>query len=271
MRVLAFVAGLAAVFGLAFGVGRLADPDTAPVAEHGDGGHDSGGHGGHEAAATPAAVHLALVDRLLGPGRQDVSFQVQDHDGQPVTTYDVKHEKDLHLIVLDTRDLTDFQHVHPVRAADGTWTARLQLQPGTSYRMYADGATRRQDFVATADLTTTGHHPGPRGVPEPATTDQVDGLTVDLDNGHDTARLTVTRGGRPVTLEPYLGALGHLVVIRVDDLSYLHVHPEEGATPTFAVAGLAPGRYRYFFDFKVDGVVRTAAYTVDIGQGHDHD
>jgi hypothetical protein len=272
MRVLAFVAGLAAVFGLAFGVGRLADPDTAPVAEHGDGGHDSGGHGGHEAAAaTPAAVHLALVDRLLGPGRQDVSFQVQDHDGQPVTTYDVKHEKDLHLIVLDTRDLTDFQHVHPVRAADGTWTARLQLQPGTSYRMYADGATRGQDFVATADLTTTGHHPGPRGVPEPATTDQVDGLTVDLDNGHDTARLTVTRGGRPVTLEPYLGALGHLVVIRVDDLSYLHVHPEEGATPTFAVAGLAPGRYRYFFDFKVDGVVRTAAYTVDIGQGHDHD
>jgi len=56
------------------------------------------------------------------------------------------------------------------------------------------------------------------------------------------------------------------------------VHPEDGATPTFAVSGLAPGRYRYFFDFKVDGVVRTAAYTVDIGSGmpmgteeHSHD
>ncbi|MBW8752439.1 MAG: hypothetical protein JF565_13595, partial [Propionibacteriales bacterium] len=78
----------------------------------------------------------------------------------------------------------------------------------------------------------------------------------------------VSKAGQPVALEPYLGALGHLVVIRTDDLSYLHVHPAEGATPVFAVSGLAPGRYRYFFDFKVDGVVRTAAFTVDVGSAH---
>jgi hypothetical protein len=266
-RVVAFVAGLAAIFGLAFGVGRIADPDTAPVAAHGD------EHAGdeHEAMGEPAAVHLALTSRELAPGRQDVAFQVQDQVGRAVTTFDTKHEKDLHLIVLDTRDLTDFQHVHPSRAADGTWAAQLVLQSGTSYRMYADGSTHGQDFVATADIHTTGHHPGPRGVPEPATRDRVDGLNVDLANGHDAARLAVTRDGRPVELEPYLGALGHLVVIRVDDLSYLHVHPEEGATPTFAVAGLAPGRYRYFFDFKVGGVVRTAAYTVDVTRAGSHD
>jgi hypothetical protein len=268
VRVVAFVVGLAAVFGLAFGVGRVVDPDAAPVAAHEGGEH---AEGEHAAMGEPAAVHLALTSRELTPGRQEVSFQVRDQDGRAVTTFDTKHEKDLHLIVLDTRDLTDFQHVHPSRAADGTWSARLVLQSGTSYRMYADGSTQGQDFVATADIHTTGHHPGPGGVPEPATRDRVDRLTVDLANGHDSARLTVTRDGRPVDLEPYLGALGHLVVVRVDDLSYLHVHPEEGATPTFAVAGLAPGRYRYFFDFKVGGVVRTAAYTVDIGQGHDHD
>jgi hypothetical protein len=196
-----------------------------------------------------------------------VSFQVQDHAGEPVTSFDTRHEKQLHLIVLGTRSLTDFQHVHPTMAPDGTWTARLALAPGTSYRLYADGRTHGQDFVATADVFTTGHHPAPGPVPQPATRDAVDGLAVDLDNGDGSARLTVTRDGTPVELEPYLGALGHLVVIRVDDLSYLHVHPEDGPTPTFAVSGLAPGRYRYFFDFKVDGVVRTAAYTVDVGTG----
>lgn len=271
IRVGAFALGLAAVFGLALGVGSIADPDTAPAADHGTGGHDEGHDTGHDAA--PTSVHLALAARHLQPGSAvPVSFQVQDDEGRPVTAYDVEHEKELHLIVLDTRDLTDFQHVHPTRASDGTWTAQLALAPGTPYRLYADGSTGGSGFLATADLHTTGHDPGPVGVPAPATADRVDGLTVDLEQDDDVARLTVTRNGEPVTLEPYLGALGHLVVIRVDDLSYLHVHPEEGAAPEFAVAGLAPGRYRYFFDFQVDGVVHTAAFTHDVGtEEHDHD
>ena len=287
LKVVGFVMGLAAVFALAFGVGNIADPDTEPVAEHDSAGHDGStgdsGHGGHDAAATPASIHLALAQRSFDPGDAEVSFQLQDDDGRPVTRYDVEHEKELHLIVLDTRDLTDFQHVHPTRAADGTWTARLRLGPGTPYRLYADGSTGGADFLATADVFTTGGHPGPQGVPEPSTRDRVDGLTVDLDQTDDTATLHVTEDGGPVELEPYLGALGHLVVIRVDDLEYLHVHPEAGETPVFAVSGLAPGRYRAFFDFQVEGVVRTASFTVDVGsstptgsdgadhEGGDHD
>ena len=268
VRIAAFVAGLAAIFAAAFGVGALADPDTESVAEHGGAGHDEGmGHAGHE--QTPStSVHLALTRRSYGPGPAEVSFQLQDAAGTPVTSYDVKHEKDLHLIVLGARELTDFQHVHPAMAADGTWTARLRLQPGTAYRLYADGSTGGGDFLATADIWTTGGHPAPGPVPEPVTTDEVDGYTVDLDQSDGTATLRVTKAGRPVTLEPYLGALGHLVAIRVDDLAYLHVHPEEGATPVFAISGLAPGRYRYFFDFQVGGVVRTASFTIDIGSDH---
>lgn len=265
-RVVAFVVGLVAVFALAFGIGRVADPGTTPVADHESGGHGSGDRGGHGTAAVPPPVHLALTRRMLAPGPDvPVSFQLQDAQGRPVTAYDVEHEKELHLIVLGTRSLTDFQHVHPTRAADGTWTARLSLQPGTSYRLYADGSTGGSAFLATADVFTTGHHPAPGPVPAPSTRDVVDGLTVDLHQADGVASLSVTRAGAPVTLQPYLGALGHLVVIRTDDLSYLHVHPQGGtATPTFEVAGLAPGRYRYFFDFQVDGVVHTAAFTHDV-------
>jgi hypothetical protein len=266
VRVAAFLAGLVAVFALALAVGRVVDPGTAPAAEHAA----AGGHG-HTGAAAPAAaptVHLALAARSFAPGTDvPVSFQVQDQAGHAVTAYDVKHEKDLHLIVLGTRSLADYQHVHPTIAADGTWTARLRLEPGTSYRLYADGSTGDSDFVATADLFTIGGHPAPSPVPEPATRDRVAGLTATLDESDGTATVSVTRDGAPVALQPYLGALGHLVVIRADDLAYLHVHPEDGPTPTFMVAGLAPGRYRYFFDFQVDGVVHTAAFTRDVGTG----
>lgn len=262
-RIGTFVAGLAAVFAAAFGVGRVADPDTTPVADHG-----TSSHGDEHATGEPAAegpLRLALTERELAPGEATVSFQIQDAAGDPVTSYDVEHEKELHLIALGSRELRDFQHVHPTRSADGTWTVRLQLAPGTSYRLYADGSTGGSGFLATGEIFTSGQEPAPEPLPEPSTRDAVDGFEVELENGDGEATLRVTRDGAPVALEPYLGALGHLVVIRVDDLEYLHVHPEEGATPVFAVSGLAPGRYRYFFDFQVDGVVRTASFTFHAG------
>ena len=95
LRVLAFAAGLAAVFGLAFGVGRVADPDTAPAAQH-ETGHETGGHAGAGHGTTQAPdetdVHLSLSRRELPPGEQTVAFQVQDASGAAVTSYDVEHE-----------------------------------------------------------------------------------------------------------------------------------------------------------------------------------
>ena len=78
--------------------------------------------------------------------------------------------------------------------------------------------------------------------------------------------LTVKRDGQPVTdLEPYLGALGHLVAIRDGDLAYLHVHPLDeavgagGPEVRFAVEVPTTGRYALFLDFSHGGVVRTAS------------
>ena len=92
--------------------------------------------------------------------------------------------------------------------------------------------------------------------------------------------LSVSRDGRPVTdLQPYLGAFGHLVVLRDGDLAYLHAHPVgeadgAGAPPgpnvRFATTAPSAGDYRLFLDFKHDGVVRTAAFTVSAG-AHEED
>ncbi len=74
------------------------------------------------------------------------------------------------------------------------------------------------------------------------------------------------------TLEPYLGAFGHLVALRDGDLAYLHAHPEgaeaapgevSGPTVAFAVEAPTAGRYLLYLDFQVDGQVRTAAFTVE--------
>ena len=85
--------------------------------------------------------------------------------------------------------------------------------------------------------------------------------------------LSVSRAGQPVTdLQPYLGALGHLVALRTTDLTYLHVHPlHDGDGPggpevKFMVNIPTKDTYRLFFDFSHSGDVRTAAFTIEASE-----
>jgi hypothetical protein len=142
-------------------------------------------------------------------------------------------------------------------------------------------------FAAAAG---TGRLLGPTSAAEPderqrtqpmsdmtAATATVDGYEVTMESaglaGGRTGSLTfrVARDGRPVTdLEPYLGARGHLVVLREGDLAYLHVHPTdtatEGASIGFGAELPSAGRYRLYLQFQHDGQVHTAAFTVEVAR-----
>ncbi|HEY1119362.1 MAG TPA: hypothetical protein VGE43_16730, partial [Acidimicrobiales bacterium] len=63
----------------------------------------------------------------------------------------------------------------------------------------------------------------------------------------------------------------HLVAIRAEDMTYLHVHPQDGpAGPevAFHAALDEPGRYRLFFEFQRDGAVHRAEFNLTVA-GHD--
>jgi hypothetical protein len=145
------------------------------------------------------------------------------------------------------------------------------------WRLYADFTTTGPDGRQVA--ATLGGYlavPGdyaPAPLPPPARETAVGEFTVTYEGSLQVGATTplplrVARAGQPVThLDRYLGAHGHLVMLRAADLAYLHVHPEEQlaeAAVKFWVAAPSPGRYRAYFDFSVDGVVRTAEFTVDV-------
>ena len=302
-KVAVFVLGLAVVFAVALGIGNAVGPVADEPVTH-DEEHVAGGseqeHGsghGESADAGPAAdipgglmvsqdgYAFRLTEEKAQPGRQVlVAFTIEGPDGQPVTAYDVEHEKQLHLIAT-RRDFTGFQHVHPVLADDGTWRARLDLTPG-AWRLFADfKATAGDALTLGADLAVAGDYR-----PEPPSlevrTAEVDGYTVtlegDLTAGADAElTLSVSKDGRPVTdLEPYLGAYGHLVALREGDLAYLHVHPdgspgdgetEPGPDVVFYAAVPSDGGYRLYLDFQHDGEVRTASFAVSAGEAEASD
>lgn len=283
VRVAAFAAALAVVFAAALGIGRLVGPvgeEPAAAESDGHGDHaDDSAEATATAASVPGGLQVAEAGYTLGldtvraqAGRRPVTFTITGPDGHAVTAYDVQHEKELHLIAV-RRDATGFQHVHPTLAADGTWSTELDLTPGP-WRLIADFKPSDADpLVLGTDLLVAGDDEPAAPRPDVRTV-TVDGFTVtltgDLVAGGD-AVLTpeVTRDGRPVELEPYLGALGHLVALRRGDLAYLHVHPEG---LDFHTSVPSAGGYDLFLDFQVDGVVHTAAFALTAtGEGATHE
>ncbi|WP_327365614.1 hypothetical protein [Streptomyces sp. NBC_01217] len=284
LRITAFTAALAATFGAAYGVGRGVGPLVAaedrPAQQHA--GHAEGGEGGAQGAADRVAgglqiseggYTLALETPAIRAGaRTELRFAIKDDRGRKVTAYRREHGKELHFI-LASADLTEYRHLHPVRAADGTWSTPVDLPEAGGYRAFADftpAAEGAENLTLGADLAVSGTY-RPAALPSPRAIAEVDGYRVALDGGLRAGRdgelkLTVTRNGRPVIdLQPYLGAYGHLVALRSGDLAYLHVHPNEGGPgPGVSFTATAPstGTYRLFLDFKHEGKVRTAAFTV---------
>lgn len=304
LKITAFAAGLAATFGSAYAAGGAMDPAVAAK--------ESSHQDGHGAKDRPAAEKGAVekgAERSAGrapelPGGLQISqggytldlrtprveagepaelrFAVVDDDtSRKVTAFSREHGKELHLIVASS-DLTTYRHLHPERAADGTWSAPVELPEAGGYRLFADftpDVKNAEGVTLGADLAASGDA-RPEALPKAERTVTVDGYEVTLDGAlrpgaGSELKLEVEKDGKPVTdLQPYLGAYGHLVALRAGDLAYLHVHPngepgdgrtKPGPGVSFTATAPSKGAYRLFLDFRHEGKVRTAAFTVHAG------
>lgn len=288
LRLVGFAAGLLVVLVAGFTVGRWAGP-TSPSAGSGAGmpmgaasdGHDHA-HGGPASGAgsgvevgglAVAASGYTLVPEsteFRAGVAQPLRFRVDGPDRKPVTQFTIAHDKPLHLIVV-RRDLSGYQHLHPTMAPDGTWQIPLTLPTAGTWRAYADFTTPTVGAMQAAltlgvDLTVAGSYQ-PAALPAPARQSTVDGLSVTYEGTPTVGSAQPFLFHVPGQVERYLGAYGHLVVLREGDLGYVHVHPEDqlsAGAVKFWLAAPSPGRYRMFFDFQLAGVVHTATYTLDV-------
>ena len=242
-------------------------------------------HADHEMAAEQAdveglkaaenGVRLVLDRSSFDLGEQRLSFRILGKGGKPVTEFEVEQARELHLIVV-RRDLTEFQHLHPALAPNGTWSVDTAFaKPGT-YRVLADFVPHGgEQTVLGTDVEVGGGEFAPVPLPEPVTAVRAGDYDVDVDTGRLEAegkgelRLEVSRNGSPVTdLEQYLGALGHAVILREGDLGYLHAHPltkttaDSGGALEFHVTLPTAGRYAAFVQFRHENRVHLASFTV---------
>jgi hypothetical protein len=202
---------------------------------------------------------LALARTELPRGRTTrLRFAIREAGGRAVRDFEVAHDKLMHLIVV-RRDGRGFQHLHPRLGRRGTWRTRLTLPQSGAYRVFADFTRDGRTLTLATDVTVDGAA-NYRALPARADVVRTDGYRVRLDAEGSTLRFAISRGGRAVRTQRYLGARGHLVALREGDLAYLHVHP--AAEGVAFEADLERGsRYRLYLQFKHRGRIHTAEFT----------
>jgi hypothetical protein len=268
-KLTAFAAVLALVFGAAAlaggAVGRIHDPAAAAKNEMNMAADPIRG-----LAVSENGLTLDLARRSAHPDTKfRLGFRILGKDGRAVHAFDLEHTKRMHLIVV-RRDLTGFQHLHPAMRPDGSWTTPLTLPQAGTYRVFADFSVNGQPTTLADDFQVDGDVRS-RELPAPSKAAVTDRFRVQLTDGavraEQESELTfhVTRNGRPVSLQDYLGAKGHLVALREGDLAFLHVHPDANSL-RFEASFPNAGTYRLFLQFKVAGLAHTAAFTLEVSQ-----
>jgi hypothetical protein len=224
--------------------------------------------------ASADGLRLELDATTPAAGQPETwTLRVLDEEAKPVTSFERDQTKLMHLIVVRD-DFTGYQHLHPVLKPDGDFVVPVTLaQPGR-YRVIADFTTGGKRYPLGVDITVPGKVKRVP-LPAPSSMSSVDGYSVMSAHGalqsdrEEQMTFAVMRSGRPVTdLQPYLGTYGHLVALRKPDLAYSHIHPvaddRRAGTITFDAEFPTAGTYRLFLQFRAEGAVHTAPFTVEV-------
>lgn len=235
-------------------------------------------HGGHDGGQAESVLMVRTDPTAIKAGEPvKLNLMIHDATGVMIKDFETVHEKKLHLIIV--RDgLDEFAHIHPEIDRAGNITGMFTFPTAGTYRLYADHTpTGKKQATPIAEVNVAGTPPPkPELVPNTPGRVKANELTGDIaiEKGETggTTRISFTlfdAAGMPVAdLEPYLGAMGHLVVLSADGKQYVHSHPLEGKSSGGALVFEShfprAGIYKGWGQFQRSGKVHDLPFVVTI-------
>lgn len=241
-------------------------------------GHDGHGSGGGEKAVQLKSEWKLSKEKPAAGETAQVTIQIRDANGRAVEKFDVSHEKLMHLIVV-SKDLAHFAHLHPDYKESGLFQVDVPFPADGEYKLIADfiptgGSARTETHWVTVG---SGKPAAAALQPDASLTRTVDGkeVTLSFDKLKAGQEIKMTfaikdAGSKaPITnLQPYLGAVGHVVIMSGDAELYLHNHPldekAKGPNAEFATTFPKAGLYKIWGQFQHEGHVFTVPFTVNV-------
>jgi hypothetical protein len=221
------------------------------------------------------------TDRLLS-GKNELSLRVLTPSGDPVQQFTEDMTKLMHLIIV-SRDLSSFQHLHPDYKGDGRFEATADFPAGGEYLLIEEFMPdNRPVTVVKQWVNVAGEERAATALKPSQGTVQtsVDGLSATVSVMPDLESLKAgqmvmleyhladAKTGEPVELEPYLGTAGHCVILNEQADQYVHVHAvsemSSGSNVMFHTAFPAAGKYRVWGQFQYEGKVVVIPFDVEV-------
>jgi len=197
--------------------------------------------------------------KLANPYKLKLSgneLRIEGPEG-PVQDFDIVHEKNLHLIVV-SRDLRFFAHLHPAYDGKGVFRIEDPLPPGELH-LFADFAPRGKG----GQIAMLPRKQGGKAPDVADTLTQPARLTGDFLAGK-TTQLTLEDALPVSELQPYLGALAHLILIHEDAETYVHSHPiDDPARIVFLARPPKPGKYKGWVEVQSHGQVLRKSFRLE--------
>lgn len=263
---------------------HFAERTTQPHLTHDPHGHDALKENDHNAPGSEAvAANVRLISSTIvtqnTPTR--LTFAVVDPSGQPIEKFDIFQEKQMHLIAVNS-DLSFFDHLHPEHKGNGVFEVLVNLPNPGNYVFFADyKPAGNPEMISVLKLSVPGTIL-PNVKPELSTSQVIGNTTVGLGiNRHhiETGKpvnlkftLSDANSNKPIDdLQPYLGELGHLVILRPSEqptqADYLHAHAltqDFAGDVEFTTTFPEPGLYKVWGQFNRSGQVITAGFWVKV-------
>ena len=244
--------------------------------------------------AAQASVQATLVaPASLAPGApvQLVYVLHQTRSSAPFTDVVISHEEPMHLIVV-SRDLQQFQHIHPQPTSrPGQYAVTLTFPAEGTYELYNQFARHSGADVLLSNVLTVGAPSGPTQLTVDRTPKVSGNVRVGLEGAGAlqagrtqtlTFRLEDAQTGEPLAnLQPFLGAAAHVAILSQDAQTFVHTHGQQmpamagmqpagtsgrfGPEISFQNSFPRPGLYKIWGQFATnDGRVVTAAFVVAV-------
>lgn len=248
-------------------------PKCGMKLEHSDDAPDASGTYFMQFATNPATVtpgkdvQLSLTPKKKGAEGDQVAL-------------DLEHEKKIHLILVSD-DLSWFDHIHPEYTSSGAYTVPARFPAPGKYKAFADykptGGTHVVDKI---DIDVPGAAPTAKSFTSEKLAGTSGAYTFELrpEGGKLVTGAplhiagVIKKDGKEIdanTLDNYLGAKAHFVLISVNEKEYLHVHPEvtDGKFDLHTTID-KPGTYRGWVQFIADGKIHTIDFTWLVQKGN---
>ncbi len=215
--------------------------------------------------------------------------------GQQIKEFNILHDMPFHLFVV-SQDFEQFDHIHPEKQADGSFTIETVLSKPGYYKLFCDffpvggmpQVTHHNLVTAgfTGDVVSSQARLSPDKPVDGKFVKTVEGTRFELRfepadpfSGKPAElhyHLVDQRSNQPVgDLRPYLGAWGHTLILSEDGTDYLHSHPTEMIPEDVDRSKLVgkpdvvfdtffprPGNYRIWSQFQRGDKIITVPFTV---------